>query len=115
MASLLDDDYSSTFSSGNPDKKFTVSNLDSNGRLFLEGVLPGGAFIVDSSGNVVDVPQMEKVESSICVGTFFDFSRMTVSGTWKVRFRRGPRGLTGMQLSGELPSDEMVKYALIFG
>ena len=110
MSVSLETVYGESFSAGQSDLQFTVGDLDESGRLLLDGVLPGAAMVVDSSGGLVSVPQTEKIDGGICTGVYLNFSGISVSGTWKIRFRRGPRGASGNVMS----DDEMIKWSLIF-
>lgn len=109
------------FSAGSiPDKKFTTNDLNASGYLYLEDVMPGSFVVIDATGTVANVPQIERLDSkNVCVGTYADLSNSGIAPgeTWKIRFARGQRGEQGtgtQSVSGVEASQETIMYALLF-
>ena len=109
------------FSAGSiPDKKFTINDLNESGYLYLEDVMPGSFVVIDATGTIANIPQIEKLNSqSICVGTYADLSNSGIASgeIWKIRFARGQRGEQGtgtQSVDGVEASQETIMYALLF-
>lgn len=109
------------FSAGSiPDKKFTINDLNESGYLYLEDVMPGSFVVIDATGTIANISQIEKLNSqSICIGTYADLSNSGIASgeTWKIRFARGQRGEQGtgtQSVDGVEASQETIMYALLF-
>lgn len=111
----LNNIYAETFSQNDiPDKIFTSNDL-SNGYLYVPDVLPGNVTVIDNNNKVVMAEQSQKIQQDICIGVLINLSNTIVNGTWKIRYNRGMRGQPGIS-SNEMPvTEELIKYAIIFG
>lgn len=88
------------------DIQFTISNLVDN-KLIVPNTVVGGFAVEDSIGQLVLVPQ-----ARIGTDVELDFTGLSVTGMWKIRFFRGE---AGSNTTGGISSSEAMMYALLLG
>lgn len=101
--------------SGLADKSFQDSDLDSGHAMTLLGVFPGSFSVIDQTGVLTDVRQVEVWDDGSFAGTRLEFGN-AIQGIWRLRFLRGPRGPAGSVdylQAGSL--DDRLKCAMLFG
>lgn len=106
----------SAYFSSNVVEDYTFTNQDLvSGILYIKDFMPGSITILDNRNETVVVQQSEKIQNNVCVGVNIDLSSFDVFGTWTVLHSRGQIGPIGSSTSSIPPSDQILKYALIFG
>lgn len=97
-------------------KQFCLQDLKNN-CLIIEDALPGDIIVINSNGKVVDVIQEQIItETGLSAGVNIDLSQHQIKSgeIWKIRYNKMKDVNTTLVINGDLSSDDLILYSLIF-